>query len=629
MIAKTKRIVPVLLLTFAACAMHSPASAQQRQLVLNPYEGVNWQETGRYRANFHTHTTVSDGLMNPHEVVDLYHAHGYTILALTDHDTHNNFSTYPWTDFVSLSPSQRSINLLAEGRLQTDHLNFQNRDPQQLGMLPVAASELSRGHHIISLFSTATHPQEGGVAERMATVNQHNGVAFMAHPAMHWPTSRGVTAGPELGLRAPFWPELRRVTQSDFTVETWFKTTAAGRGILVGNYSGSYRGALNLELHTGNRVRVYLQGPSHVVDLNVTPSGVNTRDGQWHHLAGVRRGNRVELFLNGTMVGDAADRGESFDLSGEHYFLGRDTRTDVALDGSIDEPRVWSRALSPAEIAQIAQQGQMPADNGLVVRYPIEGASLIERLRGRRAGNRAAPGLDEATAQSLRFEPSVATPLQNAETSSLSVSFLMPTGQTMPYAVPDWAIDYYAELYRRHPELIGQEVLNGTRSHIREYPMDRELWDGVLTQLMPDRPVWGFSVDDLHNTGHLARDWVMVYSTDLQIGPVRQAVEGGAFTASTIRLHGGSDLHAAYAATPVIDSITHDLQAGTITIAASVEGRPLRDDECVWIANGEAVHTGLTINYTTTEGVKGYVRAELTGPQGKTYTNPFGFRTND
>lgn len=619
----------VLLLAFTAFTLQTPALAQSRQLVLNPYEDVNWQETGRYRANFHTHTTVSDGLMNPHEIVDLYHAHGYTILAISDHDTHNNFSTYPWTDFASLTPSQRSINLLAEGRLQTTHLNFENRDPGSLGMLPVAASELSRGHHIISLFSTATHPQEGGVAERMATVNQYGGVAFMAHPAMHWPTSRGVTAGPELGLRAPFWPELRQVAQGDFTVETWFKTTASGRGILIGNYSGSYRGALNLELHTNNRVRVYLQGPSHVVDLNVTPSGVNTRDGQWRHLAGVRRGNRVELYLDGVLVGETADRGESFDLAGEHYFLGRDTRSDVALDGSIDEPRVWSRALTQAEIQQIAQQGQMPQDNALVVRYPIEGASLMERLRGRRAGNRAAPGLDEATAQSLRFETAVPDPMQGANASSLSVAFLMPAGQTMPYIVPDWAIDYYAELYMRHPELIGQEFLNGTRSHIREYPMDRELWDGVLTQLMPDRPVWGFSVDDLHNTGHLARDWVTVYATGLATAPVREAVEGGVFSASTIRLHGGADLHAAYAATPVIDSITHDPQAGTITIAASVEGRPLREDECQWIANGEVVHNGLTINYRTNDGIRSYVRAELTGPQGKTFTNPFGFRAED
>ena len=39
-----------------------------------------------YKANLHCHTTVSDGKLTPAEVKDAYKAHGYSIIAYTDHD---------------------------------------------------------------------------------------------------------------------------------------------------------------------------------------------------------------------------------------------------------------------------------------------------------------------------------------------------------------------------------------------------------------------------------------------------------------------------------------------------------------------------------------------------------------
>ena len=39
-----------------------------------------------YKANLHSHTTLSDGLLTPEEVKALYKEHGYSIVAFTDHD---------------------------------------------------------------------------------------------------------------------------------------------------------------------------------------------------------------------------------------------------------------------------------------------------------------------------------------------------------------------------------------------------------------------------------------------------------------------------------------------------------------------------------------------------------------
>ena len=38
-----------------------------------------------FKGNLHTHTTLSDGRLSPHEAMKLYKTHGYDFLALTDH----------------------------------------------------------------------------------------------------------------------------------------------------------------------------------------------------------------------------------------------------------------------------------------------------------------------------------------------------------------------------------------------------------------------------------------------------------------------------------------------------------------------------------------------------------------
>lgn len=56
-----------------------------------------------YKANLHTHTTISDGKMTPEEVRDLYKEKGYSILAITDHSViveHNDLSQ---DDFLMLT----------------------------------------------------------------------------------------------------------------------------------------------------------------------------------------------------------------------------------------------------------------------------------------------------------------------------------------------------------------------------------------------------------------------------------------------------------------------------------------------------------------------------------------------
>ena len=39
-----------------------------------------------YKANLHSHSTVSDGVKTPEELKEMYKAEGYSVFAYTDHD---------------------------------------------------------------------------------------------------------------------------------------------------------------------------------------------------------------------------------------------------------------------------------------------------------------------------------------------------------------------------------------------------------------------------------------------------------------------------------------------------------------------------------------------------------------
>jgi len=57
----------------------------------------------QYKANLHCHSTLSDGRLTPEELKDAYRAHGYQILAITDHESPRNHSELNGPDFLTLT----------------------------------------------------------------------------------------------------------------------------------------------------------------------------------------------------------------------------------------------------------------------------------------------------------------------------------------------------------------------------------------------------------------------------------------------------------------------------------------------------------------------------------------------
>lgn len=64
-----------------------------------------------YKANFHAHSARSDGRLTPEEMVRLYKEQGYSILALSEHETYTDTREFDTEDMIVYPAIERSINL--------------------------------------------------------------------------------------------------------------------------------------------------------------------------------------------------------------------------------------------------------------------------------------------------------------------------------------------------------------------------------------------------------------------------------------------------------------------------------------------------------------------------------------
>ena len=90
----------------------------------------------QFKANLHSHTTLSDGNLTPEQSVEAYKAHGYQILALTDHEApyvHHRFTT---EDFLMITGYEAYIRPSSEciiDRFGPEiHMNLFAKDPDNL-----------------------------------------------------------------------------------------------------------------------------------------------------------------------------------------------------------------------------------------------------------------------------------------------------------------------------------------------------------------------------------------------------------------------------------------------------------------------------------------------------------------
>ena len=175
----------------------------------------------------------------------------------------------------------------------------------------------------------------------------------------------------------------------------------------------------------------------------------------------------------------------------------------------------------------------------------------------------------------------------------------------------DYPVEWYVERLERYPHVLGLEVYNqGNR-----YREDRVLWDRVLNEMMPDRPVWGFANDDFHFADHYGLNWNVFPLPELSTEQVRKGMETGRFYFSYVE----RESHAATPAPTITNIIVNDKE-GFIAI------EHMNAADIQWISDGKLIHFESRLPLEKLPNDATYVRARLIGPGGITYTNPFGIR---
>lgn len=154
---------------------------------------------------------------------------------------------------------------------------------------------------------------------------------------------------------------------TSFTLSAWFKTSGTGIGNVIA------KGACGTP---GYRLRIGKSGGAGVADFFIIDDGGNViarvtssstyNDNAWHHLTGVNDNGLLRLYVDGTLIGTAtAPSGKSISSSsslaiGYDFSSGTTGCGSEYFNGTIDEVRIYSRALSSAEIQSLYEAKAKP-----------------------------------------------------------------------------------------------------------------------------------------------------------------------------------------------------------------------------------------------------------------------------
>jgi hypothetical protein len=150
----------------------------------------------------------------------------------------------------------------------------------------------------------------------------------------------------------------------DFTIAFWMQSTkigpsqpdwASGLGLVDGNVPGA-----------GGDFGISVRGRGIAFGVGHPGTTVTSErwviDGTWHHIAATRERatGRLSLFIDGVEEGEAEGPRLALDAPPK-LMIGCSLRGGSFYQGSIDDLRIYARALSGDEVRALVRSGQPPA----------------------------------------------------------------------------------------------------------------------------------------------------------------------------------------------------------------------------------------------------------------------------
>ncbi len=154
----------------------------------------------------------------------------------------------------------------------------------------------------------------------------------------------------------------------DFTVEMRFRTSVSHYGFLVNKreFSGEGEVGFFLEILPGGLMSFALEVPEQQGNESIIYSEDNLADGLWHHVAGVRQGGQMLLYIDGQQVASES-LALPMDVTNAAAVLLGKRHSDVGyFQGMLDDVRLWSVARPQEQIAMFRNKALVGDEPGLV-----------------------------------------------------------------------------------------------------------------------------------------------------------------------------------------------------------------------------------------------------------------------
>jgi len=133
------------------------------------------------------------------------------------------------------------------------------------------------------------------------------------------------------------------------TVSAWVNVSSANSGYATIIGRGQYLYPFWLQLDIENKIRFGIRTTS--ANYLTTDTRLNT--GQWYHLAATYQNGERIIYINGQPSKSDTLTGALYQKSGEKTLLGNTPNSTAYFNGTIDDVRIYNRALSAQEISDL------------------------------------------------------------------------------------------------------------------------------------------------------------------------------------------------------------------------------------------------------------------------------------
>jgi len=142
-----------------------------------------------------------------------------------------------------------------------------------------------------------------------------------------------------------------QVMANDFTLECYVKVTGTPNGgsIIVGKLQTGLFSDKYFSLNTAPQIGGTINFSFGMTGGNVISSPGLTNMNQWYHLAGVRQGTAIRLYIDGVLQSSGTLNSFQDFTSDQHFCVAGGASGGVAnMQGLVDEVRISPSALAPA-----------------------------------------------------------------------------------------------------------------------------------------------------------------------------------------------------------------------------------------------------------------------------------------